>query len=355
MSETETVAFFAGAVRNCIEESQLHKEELASAGPMNKQMVVSLDQRVKTTHDVYISSIGRLPEVERTEMEHVYKAIRRQLLEGMMARYKTIICPAKSIVTEGTQPLAPTAGSTEPEGDQLELYASDDDEETPITRMSLLQCPENYKPITFTSERRVSKKVNPFSRDREGCGIENRRKEFSWAQKEERRASAKENRRTHDLQSSPRAIRTTQGGSNAIRDRNAKRPYVWAKQTPACGSVWGVPYPPMAHTQPMTVELKRNDPEIIGMAEIWTQKVGTRDAKKCAHCQFQENHRMYGCTILQKESIQRRWYHALKCGVCLNCLMIGHSSFTCKDQGCCKVHGTRHSTFLCERSFNNQL
>lgn len=355
MSKIAPAAFFAGAVRTCIEESKFYEEELASAEPMNQQTVGLLDRKIKDTHEIYVSSIEMLSELERSEIEHEYKAIRKRLLKGMIARYKAIICPAQLIVaeapmmdTEEPQSLALMAVSTESGSElgrsKLERDASGNVEEIPITRRSLLKCPENYQPITFSNESRTSRNVNPFSRERRD-DVENRRKEFSWGGVYHPRAQQEERM----------SIQNTTRESDAVRNWNVKRPYVWAKQTPARGPVWGVPYPPMAHARPMTIELKRNDPEIIGMAEIWTQKVGNHDAKKCAPCQFQGNHRMYGCTALQREGIQLRWYYALKCGVCLNCLMIGHSSFTCKDQGCCKYHGTRHSTFLCEGSFKNQM
>lgn len=344
MSKTELVEFYVIAVKNCIEESKFYEEELSSAAPMNKQMVVSLDQKIKDTHEVYEASIGLVPEEERIKTDLNYKAIRKRLLKGVMARCKAIICPAQPSVaepfmieTEDATSLPIMAVSTksgsEIDSNKLELFASDnDEEEKPISRMSLLKCPESYQPITFANDHRASKKVNPFSRERRSYTVEKRRTN------------------EHNLFG-----KTTQKESAAVRGRNVKQQYVWVKQIPARRPVWGVPYPPMADARPMKVELKRNDPDIIGMAEIWTQKVGNRDPKKCAHCKFKGNHRMYGCAVLQKEGIQRRWYHALKCGVCLNCLMIGHSSFTCKDQGCCKDHGTRHSTFLCERSFNNKL
>lgn len=187
MPKPDTVVFFTGAVLNCIEESKFYDEELASAEPLDKERVISLDQEIKATHEIFVSSIEFLPEAERSKLEHESKAIRKRLLKGMSARYTAIICSAQPSVaevplmeTEGAQSLVRMEAFTELSGDlegrELELLDSDNNEEKfPLTQKSLLRCPENYQPITFTNERPAQKRINPFSRDCRGYAQETRR------------------------------------------------------------------------------------------------------------------------------------------------------------------------------------
>lgn len=378
--------FFAGALRTCINEMKNVLLELAPSDFMDRPLVDMLNRRLDNIHATYQANIGMIPRDERLEFEHDYRTVRTKVLDGMVQRLKAILDrdreTREAANLEGAQSLQLQAdiASAEPNAndDQLDLYASDNEQPMPITRMSLVSRPADYQPIEFSDENHNRERENPFRRDRRVVISENRRTEQSngnagvgWSsgpeppppaheipwgdQVDDPMPPRDENRRPRRSQANRLVGQVAQAGPSSPSTRHGRQPYVWKKQTPARGPVHGVPYPPMGITRPLYVELKRDDPAIVGMSEIWTQRKGDRDPKKCAHCQFMAVHRMYDCTALTRASVQRRWYHALKLGVCLNCLMIGHSSFTCTTMGCCSYHGTRHSSFLCEESYNNHL
>lgn len=407
--------FYAGAIRVCIEDAKFIERELASEQPKSHELLQLLDRKAQANHELFERHIAMVPDEVHKELRRDYRNVWKGVLKRMIIHYKK----TGSLIRRAREPVVPEPNATEepdqtvaelvaqaeaiteadgamslaamkatanpndqPDADYLEMYASDNDEQMPAVRMSLVTCPAGYQPLNLLEQQRESPRQNPFARraseqqkvagssqatrvvippgDRASGSNEGHQYENSRT--ENRRIRNPTSGGGHQLSAlapafypSGRHVQTvgsTVGGTPRPRLR---RPYEWAKQVRANGPITGVPYPPMGHQRPIHPELRRNDPAIVGMAEIWTQRVGMRDPVKCAKCQFQGKHRMYECPGLQRESIQSRWYQALKLGVCLNCMIIGHSSFTCTNQGCCPDHGTRHSSFLCELSFNNQL
>jgi hypothetical protein len=119
------------------------------------------------------------------------------------------------------------------------------------------------------------------------------------------------------------------------------------------GPTVGVPYPPALSQIPKP--LSRNDPSYIGKSEIYMNTIHRKPQNGqhiCPKCHG--HHRMIRCTTFSRAGLQERWYIALSLGVCLNCLMPCHTSFTCTDGGTCLDCGTRHNSLLCPIIYNNQ-
>lgn len=414
MPRVGSTEFYAGVIRTCIEDAKFIERELANEEPRSQDVLQLLDRQAQACQAIFDQHISLVPEDIQYELKHDYQQVWKQVLKRMIMHYKAtglliqqsreaanptvaevvqepdpmvaeLVVQAERITeADGAMSLAAmevaAAPAVLPDSDCLEVYASDNEEPMPVVRMSLITCPKGYQPIDLSGQPTGSRRRNPFARrssesrnvpgpSRDSrVGIPPRGAPTAGSERHSPPTVVQENRRTSSRGRGHH--RRTNGGpvlsalapefhptashvQTVATGRRAS--YVWAPQKRADRPIHGVPYPPMAHERPLAPELRRNDPAIIGMAEIWTQRVGMRNPVRCAHCQFQGNHRMYECPALKKESIQRRWYHALKTGVCLNCLIIGHSSFTCTNDGCCPVHGTRHSSFLCGSSFNNQF
>lgn len=137
-------------------------------------------------------------------------------------------------------------------------------------------------------------------------------------------------------------------GWNDTASEVSRSTYVSSKQEVFRGPVTGRVFPPFARSSPM--EISRRDPSIIGLSEIFIHP--PQSAQVCPVCKG--NHKMYRCTTMLREGLQDRWFRALRAGVCLNCMIRGHSSFTCKNVGACSKCGVRHNSILCPQNPNNQ-
>lgn len=115
------------------------------------------------------------------------------------------------------------------------------------------------------------------------------------------------------------------------------------------GPVSGRPYPPFLYEPP--IPLVRKDPNLVGMSEIFVHPLRTR-AKICPICPMGQ-HRLYSCATFLRMGLQEKWYTALKKGVCLNCLIRGHSHLSCKEPGTCSRCGIRHNSKLCPTGPSN--
>lgn len=201
---------------------------------------------------------------------------------------------------------------------ELDLFASDDESELPLEIMSTISTPSEYRPITFEE---AAERVQPEpSRDLPA------RVELAAGPNPFRRSSDTSSRQSN-----------TSGSS-----------YASARQESFSAPMSGIPMPPMCRTCP--VMLERRNPDIIGTSERFVHPP-TR-SNQCPICKG--NHRMYRCTTMLRTSLQQRWFFALRAGVCLNCLIHGHSSFRCRDPGSCARCGQRHNSILCPRNPNNQ-
>lgn len=127
----------------------------------------------------------------------------------------------------------------------------------------------------------------------------------------------------------------------SARSRSSIASYVSVQQTAFSEPQTGVPLPPRRDSLPC--ELNRTDRDLIGRSEIYVRSQVSDGS--CAYCGDQ--HRMYRCPAFGALGLRERWYQALSGGVCLNCLRLGHSSFTCLRPGACKRCGVRHNSLLC--------
>lgn len=121
--------------------------------------------------------------------------------------------------------------------------------------------------------------------------------------------------------------------------------YVWQCQQPIVSNhdQYKIVLPPVCLSAP--INLSKKDDRIIGMAEMHMQS--RNNSLKCPKCK-DADHKLIHCNYFMRAGLLERWYIALTKGVCLNCLIRGHTSFTCMNQGCrrCQV---RHNSKLCPR------
>lgn len=173
--------------------------------------------------------------------------------------------------------------------EELEIYASDNEDPMPLAYMSMLHQPPGYQPIQFNRDGRNTKRINPFARlgvkirDERECRTDADQKSpgesrnpapmgvgawnDSYVREQERLNRSRSKSRGRRNQ--PPAVG---GPSHRTSTRNPVGPYQrpsykWLPQQRANGPVTGVPYPPMLVSRSMDVVLERNNPDI--MYSIW--------------------------------------------------------------------------------------
>ncbi|XP_039453551.1 uncharacterized protein LOC120432417 [Culex pipiens pallens] len=67
-------------------------------------------------------------------------------------------------------------------------------------------------------------------------------------------------------------------------------------------------------------------------------------AKKCSTCNRQ--HDLKGCDQFKTKSVNEKYSHLRKCGLCFNCLKKGHRVAVCTSTNTCMICGKRHHTML---------
>lgn len=366
--------------------------ELNTEEPMPLRMVDLLGKKLQATHELFEANIKLIDAEAARTIEAKYLVVREPVLQKIIHRYRAVLHEAgvsyeprpeatttndgvsardcrtthhpqpKAVPAKASKSTAVTTGGKEWE-EVLEIHASDNDESMPLEYMSLIRPTAAYTPVTFAPSpphgrpaTGVLAEGTPEKRRKQGKtkpGEPSRTPESTDLRNKLIKNRVNPFARTH-RQSMNSIANVTQPAARLLRNQLPDKSYNWVKQTRATGPIRGITYPPMMETPPRYMRLGNGNPTIVGMAERWTQKVGNRRPTYCAFCRYKEDHRMYQCPVLRRENIQQRWLEAIKLGVCLNCLTIGHSSFTCQDRGCCPYHGTRHSSFLCGASFNNQ-
>lgn len=134
---------------------------------------------------------------------------------------------------------------------------------------------------------------------------------------------------------------TCRQGSNTVAADTGSR---WRRQQEIFSHpVRGRPYPPIREELPIPLRLE--DPDLVGMAEIYVRpRYGS--PKRCPLCPYIE-HKLYRCMAFRRMGLRERWYTVLRLGLCLNCLIPGHSHYTCETPGACCRCGKRHNSQLC--------
>lgn len=238
----------------------------------------------------------------------------------------------------------------EPDDDSLSIYASDNDEPFPLSRMSVLNPSSTFQPVQFEAPASPEEPVAGPSHQEEDAEERRLRRiareQVEARRREEQRSSQFVKGRASEPPRSERS-RSELNSNDGAPSQASFASYVSAPQQPHSAPLTGVTYPPMHERCPKN--LARNDPNLVGMSEIYTRRPSP--AKICPQCYGY--HRLFHCTAFDRMGLQMRWYRALKMGVCLYCFRTGHSSFTCDNPGCCIRCGTRHNSKLCPNNRKN--
>lgn len=239
-------------------------------------------------------------------------------------------------------------GRRSPTREDLEPYASDNSDEFPVHLMSTVRPTRNFAPIRTDPPGPGEPST---SRDADlRHQLVDRRIAANVSVQQERRESARPTARAHERsrdfvpsRNSDRSRSEREGQASSAASTTSYRSYVSQPQEQFHEAVQGVPYPPWGVAPP--TPLVRKDPSLIGRSEIFVRR--PQNPKICALCQNGAQHKMYRCTTFQRMGLQEKWYTVLKLGVCLNCLIFGHSHFTCSAPGACEHCDKRHNSKLC--------
>lgn len=241
-----------------------------------------------------------------------------------------------------TRPRQPGSPRRPVTAKDLDVYASDAEEPMPIEYMSVVKPAKGFRAAMWAPPEEPRRKDAACSRDlREE--LERRRSSGAKRPEPSRTVSDTKVRVRDDFDRG--ASRSTYSG----RTQHSFGSYVSSKQETFSRPVTGRAYPPMGFKLPRTIS--RKDPNLIGMSEIYVHPPGK--PKICPICPGGK-HKMYRCPIMLKSSLLERWFRALRAGVCLNCMIRGHSSFSCYNEGACTPCHQRHNSILCPQNENNK-
>lgn len=161
-------------------------------------------------------------------------------------------------------------------------------------------------------------------------------------QMESTRSPAPRRTSSDDSSDSTGSQRTRNLSHMSARSRSSIRSYQSSRQQQFSRPQYGIALPPMLDELPC--QLDRNDTSLVGRSEIYVQR--PREIhRRCPLCYH--DHRLIRCGIFRAFNLHRRWYCALYHGVCINCLRVGHSHFTCWREGACEHCHVRHNSLLC--------
>lgn len=225
------------------------------------------------------------------------------------------VAPGMAMAELSPQPVAPDAASSAPE-DELAIFASDCEEEMPLELLSTVTRTQSFQPIALPPletplqalARRVLEQRGTQAQPKEPCG---------------------------------------NPASRRVDSMSSRASYVSSHQEQFTAPVTGRAFPPFCNSLPTPIS--RKDPTIIGRSEIYIHP--PTNAHSCPECRGK--HKMFRCSIMLRTNLQERWFRALRAGVCLNCMIHGHSSFRCYNVGACKKCMCRHNSILCPRNPKN--
>lgn len=251
----------------------------------------------------------------------------------------------------------------------LDMYASDGRHEVPLEYWTTVKSVPALQPGSVTDLRQIidNRRNNRDSGDFRPVGAPLReRNEITdnWDDPIAGPSSSAAVQRRHET---IRAIavgrldeeRASSARSRSERDvspmsaasRGSRMSYTSSAQSVCSGPLKNVAYPPMADWCP--IPLSRDDPNLIGRSEIYVRPSQRTQIETCPACDG--NHPMFKCDTMKEPDMRERWYVALSVGVCLFCLRLGHSSFSCWRLGQCRRCGTRHNSVLCPTLAKNRL
>lgn len=306
-----------------------------------------------------------------------YRMLLNQATQQRARRLEALDKPAETMLVQlqfGEVDVAMVDGpprqaeNVEADQDTMSLYASDNEEPLPLELMSVVKPAPTFEPVRIESaddnEPQPSTSRQADLREQlarhqavASYGVQRDvREQGRGAGVGHRRGSGRWNGQTRIFVPS----RTPEQGRSSNQSRSdtatsrssmsSHASYVWSRQECFDEPIRGRTYPPVLREPP--TPLVRKDPKLIGMAEVFTHPPQA-NPKICPICPG-GRHKMYRCPVFQRMGLQEKWYTVLKKGVCLHCLIRGHSHFTCDTPGACWRCGTRHNSKLCPKGPSNE-
>lgn len=243
------------------------------------------------------------------------------------------------------------AQERQPTREDLDPYASDNEEPLAPELMSIVRPAKKFQPIEFRPNEPGPSRQGDL-RDQ----LENQRTAQHAAgsygvhresREQGRRGGHKRGggayREFVPSRNSERSRSDVHSQAGTVSSVSSFGSYVSQQQERFSAPVSGRAYPPVQYEP--DPPLVRNDPNLIGSSEVFIHP--PRRANICPHCSNGAQHKLYRCTTFLRMGLQQKWYTALNLGVCLNCLIRGHSHFACKTPGACIRCGKRHNSKLC--------
>lgn len=325
----------------------------------------------------------------RTELEEVEEEVQMQARmvkdersEEKMKQFRSLMECAKlrrtgreqrlRAIEESVEQAQPSiqVGTVEPEmvvdrapptREDLDIYASDNEDEFPLEYMSTVRLPARYEPIRFdpppADEPIASTSQQADLRDR----LNHQRAVVNYNVQQGNRENSSTAGRGRgrgiggrgvtvepSQDSSTRSRSDIRGRAESVSSTASHATYASSRQERFDSPVGGRPMPKFASSWEHPPA--RNDPTLIGSTEIFVHP-RQKDQSICPRCPLGK-HLLFECTDFLRMGLQQRWYTALKLGVCLNCFRRGHSHFRCNKPGACWRCGTRHNSKLCPEGPN---
>lgn len=251
----------------------------------------------------------------------------------------------------------------------LDTYASDGNRETPLECWTV---PTSAPPVTAGSATDLRDVIEDRRNKREECVFRPigepspERTEITdkWNEPKPGPSSATVRERHEKIRKiaheqlerettgsvkSYRSRSTRDGSPVSVSSHSSRVSYVSRAQSAFSEPIRGVAYPPMADWCPYPIQA--DDAGLIGRSEIYVRPLTGN--QQCPACDG--NHLMIRCETMKSPDMRERWFVALRSGVCLFCLKLGHSSLSCKLIGCCRRCETRHNSVLCPTLATNRL
>lgn len=226
----------------------------------------------------------------------------------------------------------------EVDADELELYASENEDPMPMERWSTVKPTSSYRPVHFEPTNAI-----------EPMPSTSKQADLRQALEQRRPAQCGALQVARNKQSRGDGPMNQQCANETAPSERSHASYVSTKQEKFMAPVTGRAYPPFRRELP--IALSRQDPNIIGISEIFVHPAQA-DAHICPICPI-SRHKLYRCPTMLRAGLRERWFLALRAGVCLNCMIREHSSFTCMNVGACVKCCCRHNSILCPKNPNN--
>lgn len=244
--------------------------------------------------------------------------------------------------------------------EDLEPYASDNEEPFPLELMSAVRPGRNFEPVRF--EVTVPNEIvrNPEPSTSQQADLRDRLEQQHAHQSRERdrrgellrgrgRGRVWQSRTFVPSQTSERSRSIVRDNASVTSTASSYASYVSRPMEELSGPVGGRTFPPIRREPP--TPLVRNDPGLIGSSEVYVHPPQD-DPHMCPKCTT-ARHKLFQCTTFLRMGLQEKWYTVLKLGVCLHCLIRGHSHFSCKSPGTCWRCHKRHNSKICPNNPNN--